>query len=231
MKIHAYKTLAFICLTMSLCASCAPHTNNGLTKRQSTYIEAPGDVSTVHSNQRYIITEPINMLSSDTQVGNFNSQLIFLADQLERNIDRKILSNTFIVTSFANLDKLNETTSFGRLVAENLIHELQVRHWQVFDVRLTKDIIINETGEFSLSRDIKKIRDTYKVGGILAGTYSIINNHLIINARVIYIDSGIVASAGQIHLPLNNFAESLLYNTGSIEVKTTMKIVGDGNDK
>ncbi len=109
-------------------------------------------------------------------------------------------------------------------MAENLIHELQVRKWKVFEVRLTKDVVINETGEFSLSRDIKKLKDMYKVGGIVTGTYSVANDHVIVNARIIDIDTGLVASSAQVHMPVNWFTDALLF---SEENRKPMKIVGD----
>ena len=126
--------------------------NSAVSQRssQDTYQSA-----ILNADQRYIIDEPLVLQQSHTSVGRFNSQMIFMADQIERNVERKSLANTFLVTSFTNLNKLSETTAFGRLVAENIIHELQVRKWKVFEVRLTKDLVINETGEFSLSRDIK----------------------------------------------------------------------------
>lgn len=176
------------------------------------------------ANQRYVTDEPLGVQQSQSSVGHFNAQMIFMADQIERNADRKSLENTFIVTSFTNLNRLSETTSFGRLLAENTIHELQVRKWKVFDVRLTKDIIINEAGEFSLSRDIKKIKEIYKVGGIVTGTYSVANDHVIVNARVIDIDTGLVASSAQLHMPVNWFTDALLFNDENLKA---MRIVGD----
>jgi TolB-like protein len=178
----------------------------------------------LESAQRYIVDEPLSIQHSPSSVGRFNAQMIFMADQIERNADRKSLENTFIVTSFSNLNKLSETTAFGRLVAENMIHELQVRKWKVFEVRLNKDVVINETGEFTLSRDIQKIRESYKVGGIVTGTYSVAENHVIVNARVIDINTGLVASSGQIYMPINWFTSSLLFNSDNLK---SMKIVGD----
>jgi len=182
------------------------------------------DVAMIESHERYVMNEQLKVAPSQTTAGRFNAQMIFMADQIERNVDRKSLENTFIVTSFTNLNRLSETTPFGRLVAENLIHELQVRKWKVFEVRLTKDVVINETGEFSLSRDIKKLRDMYKIGGIVTGTYSVAEDHVIVNARIIDIDSGLVASSAQVHMPVNWFTDSLLF---SEENRKPMKIVGD----
>lgn len=184
----------------------------------------PQTTAYLNADQRYVVDEPLGVQRSNTTVGRFNAQMIFMADQIERNADRKSQENTFIVTSFTNLNKLSETTAFGRLVAENVIHELQVRKWKVFEVRLTKDVVINETGEFSLSRDIKKIKEMYKVGGIVTGTYSVANDHVIVNARVIDINTGLVASSAQIHMPINWFTDTLLFNEDNLK---TMKIVGD----
>lgn len=182
------------------------------------------ELAYIDPGERYVINEQLRIPASQSAVGRFNAQMIFMADQIERNVDRKNLENTFLVTSFTNLNRLSETSAFGRLVAENVIHELQVRKWKVFEVRLAKDIVINETGEFSLSRDIRKIKDSYKVGGVVTGTYSVADNHVIVNTRVIDIETGLVSSSAQVHMPVNWFTDSLLFNEDS---QKSMKIVGD----
>lgn len=197
-------------------SGCAKDLHNG----------SDADVYKLGAGKNYLINEPLPIHKSRTVAGNFNAMMIFLADQLERNVDRKVLGNTFIVSTFSDLNKLNETSPLGRLVGEDIIHEMQVRKWRVFDVRLTRDIVINETGEFSLSRDIKKIRDTYKIGGVITGTYSVAENNIIINARAIDIDTGLVVSSAQIQIPLNDYSEYLLFDTDKLK---PMKIIGDTN--
>lgn len=197
---------------------------SGIVITALTLLGGCSNVALIERRERYVMNEQLKVAPSQTSAGRFNAQMIFMADQIERNVDRKSLENTFIVTSFTNLNKLSETTPFGRLVAENLIHELQVRKWKVFEVRLTKDVIINETGEFSLSRDIKKLKDMYKVGGIVTGTYSVANDHIIVNARVIDIETGLVASSAQAHMPVNWFTDALLFSEDSLK---PMRIVGD----
>ena len=192
--------------------------------RQSNVHSDYNDTMQQNSYQKFTIEEPLSVQRSRTTVGKFNSEIIFMADQIERNADRKSLDNTFVVTTVSNLNNLAETSAFGRLFTENLIHELQVRKWRVYEVRLNKDIIINSTGEFSLSRDTQKIRDIYKIGGIVVGTYAVAEGHIIVNSRVIDMNSGIISSSGQIHIPLNWYTDSLLYNDDRLKV---MKIVGD----
>lgn len=206
----------------SVLTACAPYTS----KIQSN-LNVPDQANPValKPGQRYVASDPLIVQQSNSQAGRFNGLVVFLADQLERNSDRKALGNTFIVTSFGNLNKLSETSGLGRLISENLIHELQVRKWQVFDIRMTKDIVVSESGEFSLSRDIKRIREFYKVGGIVTGTYTVANEDIIVNARCLNIDTGMVASSGQVRMPVDEFTDALLHNEDNFK---SMKIVGDG---
>jgi len=180
-------------------------------------------LDTLNKNQRYIINEPLAPLDSQSTMGRFNARIIFLADQIERNSDRKSLANTVIVTSFTNLNKISQTSGFGRLVAESLMHELQVRKWQVYEIRLSNNIVVNESGEFSLSRDISKLKEMYKIGGIVTGTYSVVDGNLIVNARVIDMNTGIMISSAQSYMPANWFTDSLLYDSENMK---TMKIMG-----
>ncbi|MCX8026366.1 MAG: FlgO family outer membrane protein [Thermodesulfovibrionales bacterium] len=177
---------------------------------------------------KYIIKErlPLKLIDSKTATGNLNSLIIFLADQLETNLDANYIQNPVVVTSFPNLNKMKETSNLGRLIAESLMHELQIRRWSVIDVRLVREIIINEEGEFSISRDIKKLKDSYNISGVVTGTYAFTNDSIIVNARAIDIETGVIKSSGQIAIPIDGL-ESLLLSNQSLQV---MKISGAGAD-
>ena len=96
-------------------------------------------------------------------VGNFNDKMKNLADQLDRNAVGNSSSNRYVVASFTNLDKIDDTNALGRLISENLIYGLQMHKWQIIEIRLTKGVDINAAGEFFLSRDINKLKDEYKI--------------------------------------------------------------------
>ena len=158
-------------------------------------------------------------------VGNFNDKMENLAAQLDKNAVRKEPSNTYIVTSFANLDKIGDTSALGRLISENLMHGLQMHKWQILEVRLAKGIDVTESGEFSLSRDVNKLKDEYKISGIVAGTYSVAEGNLTINARAIDVNTGIVISSAQAYIPVTWLPDaSFSVGDGS----KTMKIINDG---
>jgi len=154
--------------------------------------------------------QPIETRQSSTPAGAFNANVIFIADQLDRNRDADVPSKPILVTSFSNLDNLSETTSFGRLLGEQLIHELKVRGWQVVDLRLTKSVMVNQSGEFSLSRDLNRIRESFPAGNVLVGTYSRTTDGVLVSARVIDVATGHVQSTAQTRAPRDRFVNNLV---------------------
>lgn len=164
----------------------------------------------------YTVNARMPVFESNTPSGNLNSMIIFISDQLVRNNDLIQLSKPIIVTPFVSLDDLKETSGFGRLLAEGLIHELQVRHWNVVDYKLinrnSSNWEINDKG------DIIKISDQYKLGHIVTGTYSMVNEKVFVNARILDIETAVVISSGQVVLPLNGI-ESLFFDAGLKPVK------------
>jgi TolB-like protein len=139
-------------------------------------------------------------------IGNLNSMLIFLADQLDINNDSKYFSQPTIVTSFVSLNNLKETSQLGRLISESLMHELQVRKWSVVEVKMSRNMAINKKGEFYLSRDVDEIKKTFRARSIVTGTYVVSDDTVIINAKVLNIDSGILLSSAQVAVPLDSVA-------------------------
>jgi TolB-like protein len=152
-------------------------------------------------------------------IGNLNSMLIFLADQIDINNDSKYFSQPTIVTSFVSLDDLQKTSKLGRLISESLMHELQVRKWSVVEVKMAQSMAINNQGEFFLSRDIDKIKKNFRARSIVTGTYTISDDTVIINAKVLNIDSGVILSSGQIAIPLDSVSSMVYSNDFSSKKK------------
>ena len=162
---------------------------------------------------------------NNSTLGNFNDRMKDLADQLDRNAAAITPTGTYIVTSFTHLDKLDDTTPLGRLISENLMHGLQVNKWQIVEVRLTKGIDVNAAGEFSLSRDVEKIKDEYKISGVVTGTYSVAEGNVTVNARIVDVNTGIVISSGQTYIPVTWLPDGAFPHDGG---NKSMKIVSDG---
>jgi TolB-like protein len=154
--------------------------------------------------------EPILSQPSAIPSGLFNSGVIFIAEQIDRNISQDDRQLATVVNSIVDLNNLAETSAFGRLVGEHLIHELQVRGWPVSDIRLSKNLIINDSGEFSLSRDLRRLRDLMPAANVVTGTYTATKDGILLNIRVINLETGRIVSSAQTRFVRDRFMASLV---------------------
>ena len=159
------------------------------------------------SNYRY---EPIVTRHSDSAVGLYRSGIIFIADQLERNVDPQEKTRPTVVSSFASLDNLTETSAFGRLVGEHLMHELYVRGWQINDIRLSRELIIGADGELAVSRDIKRLRSSVPAANIVTGSYTTSSDGILLSVRVIDFGTGQVISSAETRFKGDPFLAGLV---------------------
>lgn len=112
---------------------------------------------------------------------------------------------TLSVSTFVNLDNLYKTSSLGRYIGEQLIGELQRMGLDVLDIRKSSNIMVEEDfGEYGLSRDMKELKLAHPSQAMVVGTYSVTEDQLLINARILRnVDTLVLSSA---HLIIDNNA-------------------------
>jgi TolB-like protein len=154
--------------------------------------------------------EPIVVQRSGTQAGLFNSGMMFLTEQIERNAHPDSRVRPTVITSFVDLNNLGETSGLGRLMGEHFMHQLQIRGWNVTDIRMTRDLIINEEGEFSLSRELKRLRGTLAAANVVTGTYTATVDGILVSVRVLDLATGQVVSTAQTRFMRDKFINSLV---------------------
>jgi len=165
----------------------------------------------------------IHPIYSKTLEGNLNSQIIFLADQLENNINKKYKKYPVVITTFVNLDNLKKTGQLGRLIAESLQHELVVRNWNIVEIKLADKIYMNKKGEFVLSRNTCLLKsNNVDVKHIITGTYTVVGDAILINAKLIRYTDGKILSSAQAVIPYGDYVQLL-----DEKEESTIKIVSD----
>jgi len=119
-------------------------------------------------------------------------------DILERNLlyflDRTL---PILSTSFVNLDNLNETSAFGRLIGEQIASRFSQHGYKVIEIRLSngKVLVQEKSGELALSRDMNKISKHHDAQAIIVGTYCIVENRAFLSTRLVStLDNSILSS-------------------------------------
>ena len=124
--------------------------------------------------------------------------IISIANQLSINNKLEHTDNgSMTIVSFVDLEQFKKTSRFGMILAESLYNELFIRGFNVSEIRGQNSININATGEFYISRDITKLQSEVSNSYIVLGTYSKIDEKMMINARIIDNKTGKVVSSAR----------------------------------
>ena len=98
--------------------------------------------------------------------------------------------------SFVNIDNLSESSSFGRIVSQQLASRLSSHGFQIIEMLLRKSVYIQQqAGEFLLSRELKNISKEHNVQAAIVGTYGVGKNSVYVTAKIVDSASSIVISS------------------------------------
>lgn len=140
--------------------------------------------------QQYAMAPKFHM--SRKSLSDYVSQLAF---KLAGN--QQLAGNRIGVASFVFFDEqLEQTSSVGNQLAEELSTVLPNYGARVVEYKLTREITVSPTGDLSLSRNTKKLRDSQGMDYVLTGTMVPTRRGLQINSRVVSTrDNVVIASA------------------------------------
>jgi len=80
----------------------------------------------------------------------------------------------FFITTIADIDDLEDSTTLGRLISEQLAVHFVQRGYTVLEPKLQPELtFFTDTGEFVLSREAREFLLAQQVDTVVAGTYAI----------------------------------------------------------
>lgn len=123
-----------------------------------------------------------------------------------------VMSSRVAVVCAVPLSDLKRETEFGRMVAEYYLTDLADRGIQVKELRLGKDInILPQSGEFILSQNIGELaNESPALDYVVVSTFTNTRKTLILQGRMISLQSGLVKTSWRYNIPLNRELVALL---------------------
>lgn len=123
-----------------------------------------------------------------------------------------VMSSRIAVVSAVPLSDLKRETEFGRMVAEYFLTDLADRGILVKELRLGKDInIVPQTGEFILSQNVGELaNDSPALDYVVVSTFTNTRKTLILQGRMVSLQTGLVKTSWRYNLPLNRELVTLL---------------------
>lgn len=140
----------------------------------------------------------INKDYQNESVGRFKTS--YLAEQID-SYYRGTNPGPLGITTFVSVDDLYHTSTFGRVLSEQLMSELAMRGFDVIELRHADALqFLVSGGEFGLSRDVAAIRKERDLGGVVVGTYVVSPVRVYVNARLLDPSTSKVLSAGSVEM-------------------------------
>jgi TolB-like protein len=151
----------------------------------------------------------LQQLAKDT---NITTSSYAAADHLMRYIPSVLYPRLqILVTSLANIDNLEDSSSLGRLIGEQLSIRFAQHGYTVIEPKLQQDLImIPRTGEFIFSRQAFEIARQQNIDMIVAGTYATAQDQIYITLKMLNCQNGKIMSSYAYTLPLGPNTLALL---------------------
>ncbi len=121
-----------------------------------------------------------------------------IVNNLENNLKAPLSpSDAIIVASFVNINNLKVSSTFGRIMAEQIGSRLAQKGYKVIEMKLRRNSVFIEggQGEFLLSRDIRDISSAHNASAVVVGTYGCTNDRIYISARIINPESSVIIAS------------------------------------
>lgn len=167
-----------------------------------------GGCAQINHDYRYV-----NYSSEDFIRKNYEATDSLSIQLKERKAENESTLSPVIVVSVVNMNQLNKTSSFGRLVTEQLSARMAQLKYNVVELKLRNDILVkNNQGEFLLTREIKEIANAVNAEAVVVGTYTENTNDVYVNLKVVRPSNNVVLAGYSYAIPKAANIKGMLYD-------------------
>ncbi len=103
------------------------------------------------------------------------------------------LTSPIIIATLVNIDDLNNSSTFGRLVSEQISARFTQNKYTMIEMKFRGYVYMKQDqGELLLTREIKDVAQSYNAQAIIVGTYALSRDTIFVNLKVIQPNTNIV---------------------------------------
>jgi TolB-like protein len=122
-------------------------------------------------------------------------------------------SKPLIAATFVNIDDLEQTSSFGRIISKQVASRFTQCGFSIIEMLFRHNVFIKQdTGEFLLSRELRNISSEHNAQAVIVGTYAVGRKTVYVNALLIRAVDSIVIASHDYTLPIDPDVTYLLQN-------------------
>lgn len=201
MKSHTQKYFCLVAIFLGILPGCA--TDNHLAKSPYAnttyqYRRALTEAELI----KYLSKTDANLISLAHQASNK------LLEGLKAQLDPE---QPLLITSFVNVDDLSQSSTFGRISAEQFASVLSQQGLTIMETKLRREgLFIKEgAGEFILSRELKDLASKHYAQAILVGIYAAGDKQVYVTTKLVDIEGTVISSFDYV-VPMDANMRSLI---------------------
>ncbi len=136
-------------------------------------------------------------------------------DMLLRSVKTSDVSarHPILVTSLVDINNLSKSSTFGRMVSEQISSRLVQQGYKVKELKMRTDsVFVQETkGEFLLSRALQNISVQHNAHVVVVGTYAKASKEAVyVNVKLVRAQDGVILSAYDYRVNINAKMKSMI---------------------
>lgn len=133
------------------------------------------------------------------------------ADALIAQIGDKLNpAQAMIIATVVNIDDLNSSSTFGRLVSEQVSARFSQASFSMIEMKFRDYVYMKQDqGELLLTREIKDVAKNHNAQAVIVGTYALSGDEIFVNLKVIQPTTNIVLAVHDYTFPMDGNLKSM----------------------
>ncbi|OQW94889.1 MAG: hypothetical protein BWK79_04455 [Beggiatoa sp. IS2] len=141
------------------------------------------------------------------------------ADSLikDTHTDKMHLNSPVLITSFVNIDDVQHSSTFGRIIAEQIGSRIAQQGYKVIEMKMRTDNIFvrgntfrGDEGEFMLSRELRDISLKHDAQAVIVGTYAESQRRVYVTAKLVRTNDSVILTSYDYELPVGPDTKRML---------------------
>ncbi|WP_119155196.1 FlgO family outer membrane protein [Caldimonas tepidiphila] len=118
-----------------------------------------------------------------------------------------------IVATVVNIDALERSSTFGRLVSEQVSARFAKAGHRMVEMKFSNNVYMKrDQGEMMLTRELRDIAATHDAQAVIVGTYGESSDFIFVNLKVIQPHTNVALAVHDYVLPVDGTTRTLLRN-------------------
>lgn len=126
-----------------------------------------------------------------------------LLERSQVSIDK---NGTLLVATVVNVSNLDQSSSLGRLMTEQISGRVVQLGYKVIEPKLRKNMAIKDTGELILSRNADLLKKSLTAEAVISGTYAVGHEAVHVNLKLLELSSGRLLSSADYVIPASDWS-------------------------